>query len=188
MTTSSYVWWRDFLPSELVKMAQDTAINMREQFVPTKVSTNEEGYRKSSVLWHWHFMDLYQQFTDRIRSFVPEVSRTLGLEFEPGNIECQMTISHGGDYFKQHNDNGTPDTETRRLTYVWYCLLTDYKKFDGGDLRIQVDSDNIFIPPNHNSIIWFPSGLWHEVMPIQLHSDKWEDGRMTLNGWIRLGP
>lgn len=186
MATQSYVWWRDFLPPELVQMAQQTVIDKREHFVPTRVSTNEDGYRKSSVLWHWQFMELYQQFTDRISSFVPEVSRTLGLEFEPGNVECQMTISHGGDYFKQHNDNGTPDTETRRLTYVWYFLVSEHKKFTGGDLRLRIGDEDVFIPPNHNSIIWFPSGLWHEVLPVELQSDNWIDGRATLNGWVRI--
>ena len=181
-----YLWWADFLPPDLLADVQQVAIGNQDKFVPTSVSTGEEGYRKSHVLWHYHFQDVYQRFTDRIRSYLPLVQEELGLSFTPGMVELQMTASNGGDYFRQHNDNGTPDTETRRLTYVHYFLLGNERKFDGGTLRLQTpDGNDVHVQPNHNSIVWFPSHYWHEVMPVTLNGTHFLDGRLTCNGWVR---
>jgi Rps23 Pro-64 3,4-dihydroxylase Tpa1-like proline 4-hydroxylase len=38
--------------------------------------------------------------------------------FSISQIESQMTSHNDGNYYKIHNDNGSPDTATRELTYV----------------------------------------------------------------------
>ena len=110
--------------------------------------------------------------------------RDLDMQFDVGNIEVQMTRSGNGHYFKEHNDNGTPDTAMRRITFVYYFLLNEPKAFTGGELIINADPP-VTILPNHNSIVWFPSHLMHELMPVQ-STENFQDGRTTLNGWIRV--
>lgn len=113
---------------------------------------------------------------------------------EISEIEMQITAHNHGHYYKIHNDNGSPDTATRFLTYVYY-YYQDPKPFTGGELRIYelAVKDGFYvagdryrdIEPLHNSLIIFPSHYMHEVLPIQCPSLRFEDSRFTVNGWIR---
>lgn len=180
-----YIWWRDFLDQEMVSEVQSCALDNEHKFVPTRVSTGDENYRRSMVLWHYEFIPLYNKFTDRIRQFLPMLQGDLGLYFDPGVFELQLTTSGDGEYFKLHTDNGSPDTATRQLTFVYYFLLSDHKKFVGGDLTLRLIDREVRIPPHHNSIIFFPSNLWHEVNPVSVPSKSFVHSRATLNGWVR---
>lgn len=180
-----YLWWKDFLDDDTLSLVQKTAIDNQHLFVPTSVSTGEEGYRKSFVLWHYYYIDLYNIFTTKVRAYLPLVQQQLQQHFEEDSIELQMTVSGDEQYFKQHTDNGTPDTAGRRITYVYYFLLSEHKKFTGGDLKLTLPDRQINIQPNHNSIVFFPSGMWHELMPVQCETKNFEDGRHTLVGWVR---
>ena len=111
-----------------------------------------------------------------------------------GRLELQMTSHNDGDYFKLHNDNGSPDTADRVVSFVYYCNLLP-KRFSGGELRLYdsrvensywVAADTFqTVEPINNSIVFFPSRLLHEVMLIQCESRAFADSRFTLNGWVR---
>ena len=167
----------------MLAQVRDVAITNQHKFVPTTVSTGVADYRRSTVLWHYNFIPLYDAFTNRLRSHLPLVQRELGMSFDVNSVEVQMTSTGHQEYFKQHNDNGTPDTETRRITFVYYFLLNVEKGFEGGELTLNADTP-VTIHPNHNSIVWFPSHLMHEVMPVTSDGD-FLNSRCTLNGWIR---
>lgn len=186
MTDTGYVHWQGFLDGEMIAMARFAAIKHREKFVSTTVTTNEAGHRKSKVLWHFEYPDLYQRFTDRIRFFLGDLRHHFEyVPLTPSTIECQLTIHNDGEYFKRHLDNGSSDTATRVLTFVYYFTLDDEQKFTGGQLRLETPTGIYDIEPKHNTIIFFPSGYWHEVLPTYNPSGRWEDSRLTLNGWIR---
>jgi Rps23 Pro-64 3,4-dihydroxylase Tpa1-like proline 4-hydroxylase len=178
-----YLWWRDFLPSEMVQQVRQVALDNQHKFVPTTVSTNVADYRKSTVLWHYNFMPLYETFTRRLREFLPIVQMELNRRFVVGNIEVQMTSSSNQEYFKAHTDNGTPDTDHRKLSYVYYFLLNEPRQFTGGELTLTINPVAT-IQPNHNSIVFFPSEYWHEVHPVS-SSGLFMDSRLTINGWVR---
>jgi len=178
---ANYLWWRDFLDPAMVQQIRTTALLNQSKFVPTSVSTGVPDYRKSTVLWHYNYMELYNKFTDKLRSYLPTVMAELGEVFVPGQIEVQMTSSGNQEFFKAHTDNGTPDTDGRKITFVYYFLLKEPKQFTGGELIL---NQEMTIYPNHNSIVWFKAGLWHEVMPVQ-SSGEFLDSRVTLNGWVR---
>lgn len=171
----------------MIAQVRYVTLQNRERFVPTTVTTNEAGHRKSTVLWHYEYQDLYQKFTDRLRIFLPELhDKFPEIPIEPSNIEMQLTAHANGEYFKRHLDNGSNDTANRVLTYVYYYTLDDERKFSGGQLVLEPGNGNKYhIEPNHNTIVWFPSGYWHEVLPTVMSSDRWEDSRFTLNGWVR---
>ena len=179
-----YLWWRDFLDPTMLAQVRDVALSNQHKFVPTSVSTGLSDYRRSSVLWHYEYIDLYNRFTEKLRGYLPLIQDELGQHFDVSHIEVQMTSSSHQGYFKQHNDNGTPDTETRRLTFVYYFLLNEPRAFEGGELVLSTQPTAMTIQPNHNSIVWFASEMWHEVMPVT-STGRFEDSRMTLNGWIR---
>jgi SM-20-related protein len=40
------------------------------------------------------------------------------------------------------------------------------------------------VEPHNNSILFFPSYVLHEVLPIRCPSGAFADGRFTLNGWV----
>lgn len=108
-----------------------------------------------------------------------------GIQHPHTKIEVQMTIHHrNGDNFRRHIDNASSDTYGRRLTFVYYYMLSETKNFTGGDLLIDLQNGTRRFEPRHNSIIFFPSHLYHTVEPVQVPTEAFEDGRLTLNGWV----
>ena len=164
-----------------------------EEFVPTTTSTGAADYRSSLVLYA--FQEFQDIVTDRIKAIFPDILRKLEMpEFPIAQVEAQLTSHNNGDFYKVHNDNGSPDTATRELTYVYYYYRQP-KPFEGGELRIydSVIRNNYYakaesfhtVEPRDNSIVFFPSRYLHEVLPIRCESKAFADGRFTINGWIR---
>ncbi|NEP46595.1 MAG: proline hydroxylase, partial [Okeania sp. SIO2H7] len=190
---SRYIQLTNFLDSTLHQQILDYAVRQEPAFVGSSTSTGDLDYRQSSVLHH------FPEFADIMRG---EIHRAFSdviaaLKINPFNItqvEAQLTAHNDGHYYKVHNDNGSEDTATRVLTYVYY-FYQDPKPFAGGALRIydsriqnnyyvQADSFQDVTPLN-NSIVFFPSYYMHEVLPIVCPSRQFSDSRFTINGWVR---
>jgi SM-20-related protein len=162
-------------------------------FVSTSTSTNDADYRRSMVLYSFpEFMDLT---AERIQELMPDVIDKLGLpSFTVSQIESQLTLHNDGNYYKIHNDNGSPDTATRELTYVYY-FYREPKAFSGGELLIYdskvennfyVGADSFqTVEPRNNSIVFFLSRFMHEVLPVSCPTKAFADSRFTINGWVR---
>ena len=190
---SGYVQIDNFLQPDQVKALLEYTLSQEAAFTSSSTSTDEADYRKSLVLYS--FPEVSSGFIQRLQPIIPQVADKLGLPpFPISQIESQMTAHNDGHYYQLHNDNGSPDTATRRLTYVYY-FRQEPNAFSGGELRL-FDSkleNNFFvkadsfktIEPRHNSIIFFPSYCMHEVLPIQCPSRKFADSRFTINGWVR---
>jgi SM-20-related protein len=182
---TGYLHWKDFCDDELVGLARDAAIHNRQKFVDTTVTTGEPGHRQSKVCWHYDYPQLYDKLTNRIRSYLPDIIKAFPEVPPLPDVELQLTSHNTGDYFKRHLDNASEDTKMRVMTYVYYFTLGDEQKFSGGELVLETNNVTYTIQPTHNTIIMFPSGCWHEVRPVFVPSNRWEDSRMTCNGWIR---
>jgi SM-20-related protein len=126
---------------------------------------------------------------------MPRVMQHLNLDpFEVARIETQLTAHNDGNYYKTHNDNSSPDTAARRLTYVYYFNQSP-KAFSGGNLaiydtemrdgRAQAGTNAQIVEPQNNSIVFFPSHYMHEVQPVVCPSREFAASRFTMNGWIR---
>jgi SM-20-related protein len=162
-------------------------------FVSTSTSTNERDYRRSQVLYE--FPEFSGLIYDRIQAIMPTVYQKLPLvEFPITQIEMQLTAHNDRNYYKIHNDNGSDDTSTRELTYVYY-FHHEPQAFTGGELIIydsqvadgfyvQADTCHTVIPRN-NSIVFFLSRYLHEVLPVYCPSRSFSASRFTINGWIR---
>lgn len=191
--TSCYLQIDNFLTPE----EQDQLLNyvLREEsaFTSTSTSTNDNDYRRSMVLYSFSkFSDL---IINRIKAILPDVFRKLGLPpFSISQIESQLTAHNDGNYYKVHNDNGSPDTASRELTYVYY-FYRQPKPFSGGELLIYDSKikNNYYVKaetfktvePRNNSIVFFLSRYMHEVLPISCPSKAFADSRFTINGWVR---
>ena len=163
------------------------------EFVTTSTSTNAEDYRRSMVLHS--FPEFSELMVNRIKAILPDVLRKLNIpSFGLGEIEAQLTMHNDNNFYKLHNDSGSPDTATRFFTYVYY-FYREPKGFSGGELQIYDSkiennfyvADDTFrtVEPRNNSIVFFLSRYMHEVLRVSCPSKAFADSRFTINGWVR---
>ena len=179
-------------PAEKKKLLQ-FVFQKEQEFVPTSTSTGAVDYRRSWVLHS--FPEFSELIIKRIHTVLPDVLSKLSLpSFPVSQIEAQLTAHNDGNFYKVHNDSGSPDTATRFLTYVYY-FYREPKPFTGGELVIydsRVENNYYVkaesfktIEPRNNSIVFFLSRYMHEVLPVSCPSQAFTDSRFTINGWIR---
>ena len=191
--TANYVQIENFFTSEEHSELLAYVLEQKSAFVPAKVTTGELNHRQALVLHS--FPEFSNLIETKIQTFFPNILSKLDLpSFSIGNIESQLTAHNDGNYFKIHNDNGSSETNTRVLTYVYY-FNQEPKAFSGGELHIYyskiennyyVASDSFQkIEPQNNRIVFFLSRHFHEILPVKCPSQDFADSRFTINGWIR---
>jgi SM-20-related protein len=194
ITPAPYIRVPDFLSKEENAAVMTFALRKQPEFIAAKVETGEPNYRHSQVLMK--FNDLDVDFEGRLRELLPDAASYFGMQLPAGyDFEMQMTAHGNTGYFKIHNDNGTPRTASRFLTYVYY-FSREPQPFSGGQLRLYDDSQvnpSSWVPlasyaeiaPQNNMLLFFPSRCFHEVMPTLARVNEFANGRFTINGWIR---
>jgi SM-20-related protein len=181
-----------FLSGAEVAWLMELALGAENRFFRARVTDERDDYRHSLVLAAPDA--LRQLFVAKITAAMPEVMPQLRLgQFALGKIDCQVTASVDGSYFKAHTDAGANETYKRQFTYVYY-FNREPKGFTGGELRIYDDTIRNgklaatlsfqVIEPRHNSIVFFQAAVMHEVMPVYVPSKQFRDARFTVNGWI----
>jgi SM-20-related protein len=190
---SNFVQLDQFLPPQQQQHLLQQVLRRNADFVNASTSTSDRTHRRSKVLYD--FPQVTALITQQIQAVLPNVVAQLGLVPLPlSQIEAQITAHNDGNYYQVHNDNGSPDTASRELTYVYY-FNREPKAFSGGELRLY-DSrieNNFFvkaesfktIEPRNNSIVFFLSRHMHEVLPVRCPSKSFADSRFTVNGWVR---
>lgn len=188
-----YIRIPGFLTAEENRRVLDYAVRRQADFVTSTLDTQVPDYRKSMILPS--FDDLGVDLESRIDEILPELCAHFGLAWPQQKIfETQLTTHNDGGYLKVHNDNGSPITSSRVLTYIYY-FFREPPAFRGGQIRIYdskvvnnfwVAADTfVDLAPDNNMMLFFPSRLVHEVLPIACPSRSFGDGRFTLNGWVR---
>ena len=185
-------------PTELQRLTTYTLAHEESFQVSEVISPGVVGgvidpeYRRSRVL-----MDLgefEEIFRARIEAALPRVLERLGMPpFPITRFESQITASNHGDYFRHHSDNAEEEIARRQLTYV-YFFHREPKAFEGGELRLHdackqngtwISSGTYkALVPLQNQIVFFPSGLLHEITPIVCPTQLFADSRFTVNGWL----
>ncbi len=190
---SAYAQIENFLTPQQWQELLAFVMAEEANFVPTSTSTGDLDYRKSKILYQ--FPKFSQLMIQRVGQIFPHVMTYLKKpQFKLNTIECQLTMHNDGNYYRIHNDNGSPDCANRVLTYVYY-FYREPKGFRGGELRLyNMKSENGYlvaadsyqdIQPLNNSIVFFFSEVMHEVLPISCPSKNFADSRFTINGWLR---
>ena len=178
----------NFLSTEENQSILDYAISHKQYFKSSSVDTKVSNYRKSQILSKFpQNMD----FLSRMKCFIPTVAESLWLGIADFNkIECQITAHGEGDFFKLHTDSD--NYESRIITYVYYFHKTP-KPFASGELivydsllknNLEAASSFQSVEPINNSLVFFNSKCFHEVLPVRVPSGLFEDNRFTINGWI----
>lgn len=181
--------------AELIEFVHDRQADLVTSTVnPEGASTYQvdDDYRRSRVLFD--LGPIEPMFDTRLRALLPHLRKELGLAwFELDRLETQLTASGDGDFFGVHTDSGGPEVATRMITYVYYFAMGP-DAFTGGELRIyeNVLRDGFYHPadtfttvePRDNSVVFFPSVLFHEVMPVHTNGDDLSSHRFTVNGWF----
>jgi Rps23 Pro-64 3,4-dihydroxylase Tpa1-like proline 4-hydroxylase len=181
-----------FLTGSEVAWLMELTFANEQSFVQSRVSDNRADYRHSLILPAP--LELWKLMTGKISAVMPEVMPQLRAgKFTVGNIECQVTASIDGSYFRAHTDANRDQMVKRQLTYVYY-FNREPKGFAGGELRIYDDrirngklaaTDSFqVVEPRHNSIVFFHAAVMHEVMPVSVPSKAFRDSRFTVNGWV----
>ncbi|NJK34070.1 MAG: hypothetical protein HC919_03470 [Oscillatoriales cyanobacterium SM2_2_1] len=194
---SVYAQVKDFLTWTELRDLFRYAIAQEGRFMPTSTtSTDNAGYRQS--LFISSFPEFSELMVQKITAVFPKICQSLEIEpFEVGTIESQLTAHNDQNYYKVHNDNGSADTASRELTYVYY-FYREPKAFTGGELVIYDTKikNNLYVAaesykkvmPFNNSIVFFLSRYMHEVLPVSCPSQAFADSRFTINGWLRKKP
>jgi len=182
--------------AELTSFAMEHEAEFRNSEV---ISPTIEGgvvnydHRRSRVM-----MDLGRHqdlIVERIQKVLPLVLERLGMaEFTIAGVEAQITSSNDGDFFHFHSDNASERVACRHLTFV-YFFHQEPRRFEGGELRIHDArlEEGVYVSeggyqtivPEQNQIVFFPCPLMHEITPVKCASQRFADGRFTLNGWLR---
>lgn len=184
-----------FLPDNEREALIRIVLDKQNEFEQSTVVTGVDGHRKSMVLNGDEF--IVPLFTRKISDLADQVGRALGKhvgEVKLGDIECQVTAHLDGGYYHAHADTGSADTAGRVFSYVYY-FQSRPRAFFGGELKLYeprieggedvTGADSVLIKPEDNTIIFFPSQLWHEILPTYVPSKLFSDSRFTVNGWIR---
>jgi SM-20-related protein len=190
-----YVAFENFLPATDHQTVIARALELEDKFEVSTVTTGRNDYRNSVMLSEDEIIG--PMFRRRIRIAAADVAHSLGLQLEVASgddIECQITAHRDGGFFHAHNDNGSPGTASRVLSYVYYFRVRP-GGFFGGELKLYepqtengaevIGRNYCTISPVDNSIVFFPSHVWHEVLPTYVPSNAFSDSRFTVNGWVR---
>ena len=164
------------------------ALVKRPAFTRSKTSPGKHytDWRRSTVIYDNQLTGATARLDAEVRARLPDVMRALGIPtFRVASLEMQLTSHNDGEYDKTHGDSGTPDTAGRVVTFVYYFHAVP-KRFSGGELVLHgPDGHDYPVEPENDTIVFFNSRTMHEVRPVVCPSRAFEDGRFTLNGWVR---
>ncbi len=182
-----YLKYQGFLGRQLNHQLYKLAISKENTYTPSRTSYSKyyPEWRKSVVIYDSQFALMKEMIEAKIRARLAEIHQMLAIRpFEIDCFEVQLTSHNDGDYFKWHTDNGSPNTASRQITFVYYFNGTP-KAFSGGELILYDNDESHIVEPDNDSIVFFASGRKHEVRQVACPSKLFRDGRFTLNGWIR---
>jgi SM-20-related protein len=176
-------YWRisTFLPSYEAERLLGDLMDRRREFRPR--GCNAAGrptfYRMAGPLVP------SAEFLRRFEAVVPMLQRRFGTDLEALHIELLPQAYNDGGAFAKHRDAyaGGPNWQ-RRLSGIYY-LHAQPRRFEGGDLALYDEQGNVhLLEPAHNSVVFFPRHLMHEVLPVTCASNAFEDSRFAMNVWM----
>ena len=172
------------------------AIEGRERFTPATVGPEGRVRPKVRITLEANdrtMAEVRPRIAPKIRSLVPEILARLRMDgIGRYRIELGMRVYLDGGFYTPHCDDRTQSKSRRKLSFV-YFFHREPRRFSGGDLLLYDTSADTgacsskgfsrFVPLR-NSIVFFPSGCWHQVTPVQCGTDDFGDGRWVVNGHV----
>jgi SM-20-related protein len=193
-----YTVHRDFLPQAKALALLDYVQANEERFKPSLVGVVDslrvdETVRVSSLLQD--FGPMKQELRALLAPLAPALAAELKTNpFETSRIELELAAHNDGAFFRRHIDTQRADDEAfkrdlRVLSGVYYFHAMP-KAFTGGALRLYAmgsrdEGKFVDVEPLHNSLVFFPSFMPHEVMRVSCPSKRFMDSRFAINCWFR---
>ena len=187
----------NFLTAAQRDVLLDAVRQGREHFVPARTaSTAGAGVnldaRAALVAERSVKRQIRPWFVKALARVMDDVARHFRVRgMDRRNVELSVTAHHHGDFFRFHQDIG-PGADSRLVSFAYY-FHREPKDFSGGDLllcdtciatgdcRLAAFSR---IEPINNSLVFFPSAYYHEVLPVRANGDAFGNARFTVNGWL----
>ena len=188
-------------PAEQEKLRVALGAGLAE-FKPATVSSGfNEGclrpeYRTALTAKRDREREIRRLFMPKLRAVLPDVASRLGVSsLDDGHVEVAFTATLAGGFYRVHRDNSDAlehPNNTRVISYAYY-FHRQPKPFTGGELLLYdtcLETKRFRrgtfsrIDPMHNTLVLFPSCYYHEILPVHGESDRFEDARFTVNGWI----
>lgn len=171
----------EFLPPETSDKFLCDLLKKRDQFRARGISAsgNPAFFRLISSL------QIPSEFLDRFNRLTRVLEQRFDVNLPDPEITLVAQAYNDGSHFGKHSDAhaGGPNWQ-RRLSGVYY-LHTHPRKFGGGSLALYDYRGHVhFVDPEHNSAVFFPRDLVHEVLPVSCDSKAFEDSRFAINIWI----
>jgi SM-20-related protein len=182
-----------WLGAEVAARALQFAQASREQFKASDVGYGERNridlsYRRSSKLKP--IGELENELRADVMTALPSICDRLGIApFDPARFELEIVAHGDGAFFSRHEDIVIrPGMTNYRVISAVYYFHKLPKSFSGGVLRIHPiggkPASFVDIEPANDKLIFFPSWVPHEVMPVVCPSGRFEDSRFALNCWV----
>jgi SM-20-related protein len=197
LASVSFAVFDDFLPPRqlhrLTQFIAEREKDFRLSGVLHGVSSTpaiSAAHRRSRVLFD--LGEMRPVFLRHLIAAMPSALATLRIPvFAPSAVDTQATATNDGEFFRPHTDSGAGIVQRRVISYT-YFFHTEPARFTGGELCLysrQGNGDPILRPtatfvPKRNRIVFFPSGVLHEIAPVCCPSGQFGDSRFNVNGWI----
>ncbi len=188
-----FIKFDDFLDRESNKSALDYAFSTEKTF--TRAGLHRNNYinlNHRTNLMTYDVGNPGNSLLAVVRDNLPFICDCLNLSTINVNaIHLKITAYLNGHFFRAHQDKGE-GYANRLITFV-YFFHQEPKPYKGGDLLLydsrmspRMYKRNLFtrIIPQNNSIVFFPSEYFHEVLPVETHDKDFRSSRFTMTGHI----
>ena len=182
---------RDFLHPDIVRKLLAFVAQNQAKFVPSRVGYGEQGHvdTKSRIsLVYSEVAPIAKAIGDQVAPLKQVVGDLIGVpSFDLDGVEVELAAHGDGAFFGRHSDVRSPGPrgQLRKLSGVYY-FHAEPKGFSGGVLRIYDPAGGGLaadVDPIHNSCVFFPPHIPHEVMRVNCPSGRFMDSRFALNFW-----
>jgi SM-20-related protein len=174
----------NFLPAREFSALFATVRAAEAEFQPSTTTSGDTGHRRSTVMYD--FPEPHRTlFHHSLRRAWPIVAVSLSFPaFRLARIVAQIAVHGNGDYYRFHKDNNRQSVARRTVSFVYY-FHPEPRRFAGGELAFADDDARPLaaVTPVGNSIVFFPSGVKHEVREVRAQS-AFHDRRFAVNGWL----
>jgi Rps23 Pro-64 3,4-dihydroxylase Tpa1-like proline 4-hydroxylase len=186
----------NWLGAAAVGRLLDYAILNRALFKESTVGHSEKlrfdpSQRRSATLRE--FGSLRSDLEAKIRDTLPAMFELLGSEtFTPSKLELEMAAHGDGAFYALHKDTRTrqEDSTSHRVISAVYYFHAMPKAFSGGVLRLHSLGASgqpgtfIDVEPRNDTLAFFPSWFFHEILPVVSPDGRFEDSRFAINCWV----
>ena len=176
LRTQPYYRVTDFLPTQAAQQVLKQILDQQQNFC--LMTGNRNFIRLAQPL------RIVEPFFERLWAILPDVQKRFVIDLEQPEIELYVHAYNDGTHFAPHSDAHGGGNWRRRLSCVYYlhCLP---RRFEGGNLVIYDSRGRAYaVEPEHNSVVFFPSNLIHEVLRVTCRSRTFVDSRFAINIWI----